>query len=363
MKKILFLADNLVSGGGQRQMTTVARLLKSAGYEVSFYCYAKEDFFAYLLEDAHIPVVWQVEKNSLRRTLNVCRYIRSHNFDCVISFLRTPNFLNNFAAIGKHSWKIITGERSAKVSTFNTIKGKIFAWFQRYSDAIVCNSNNAAKLWSYYYPSYNNKLSVIYNCVQLEVANSNYEIKKNGKLHIVVAASYQYLKNPIGLIKALCLMTAEEQSLIEIDWYGRAEITPGDTRAYDEACSLLTSKQLGNVLHLHGETKELAQIIKRSDAIMLLSSVEGLPNAICEGMCLGKIVIMSKVSDYSILVQPTNGFVCDWDNPHSIREAILSAAHLSTEEVASFGHNSYLLAQKLFSAKNITEQWKHIVES
>ena len=363
MKRILFLADNLVSGGGQRQMVTVAKLLKSAGYDVSFYCYSKEDFFAHLLEEAHIPIVWQIEKNAMRRMIKVRRFIRSQKFDCVISFLRTPNFLNDFAAIGCHSWKVITGERSAKLSTFNSTRGKVFAWFQRFSDTIVCNSNNAAKLWSDHYSAYKNKLSVIYNCVLLGAVETDYVIKENGKLHIIVAATYQYLKNPIGLIKALCLMTPKEQSLIEIDWFGREEITKGDTRAYDEACSLIAENNLQQVLHLHGETKELASVMNKADVVMLLSSVEGLPNAICEGMLMGKAIIMSKVSDYETLVLPSNGFLCDWDNPQSIKEAILSAANLSEEELISYGKSSSSLAQELFSEKTITERWKQIIES
>ena len=44
MKKILFLAMGLGSGGVERQMVTIAKLLKEKGYNVSFYVILKKIF-------------------------------------------------------------------------------------------------------------------------------------------------------------------------------------------------------------------------------------------------------------------------------------------------------------------------------
>ena len=43
--KILLLIDSLGSGGAQRQMVTLAALLKQRGQEVSFLLYADDGFF------------------------------------------------------------------------------------------------------------------------------------------------------------------------------------------------------------------------------------------------------------------------------------------------------------------------------
>ena len=52
MKKILFVSPNLGNGGGgaERQIVTVACLLKNSGYEVEFLCYCDGDFYYYILE-------------------------------------------------------------------------------------------------------------------------------------------------------------------------------------------------------------------------------------------------------------------------------------------------------------------------
>lgn len=362
MKRILFLAADLCSGGAERQMVTVACLLKKKGYDVTVYCYDKADFYAHILNNAEIPIVWELEPtNYLRRIRKVRRFIRQGHFDTIISFLPTCNFLNDIAAIGGKKWKVITGERSSRESTFTSIRGKFFCWLQRHSDYIVSNSSNACNLWRKHYPKYEDKLKVIYNCVQLFPLHSEYISKVNGKLHIVVAASFQYLKNSLGLVEALLLMTEEEKSKIVIDWYGRREISRGDTSAYDDTLSAIQNNKLNECFILHPDTKEIADKMNQSDVVMLLSKFEGLPNVICEGMTIGKPIIMTRMSDYQVLVDESNGFLCDWDKPISIKEAILKMASLSKDQLQTMGQYSKGKALILFSEKSITQCWEEII--
>ena len=94
-----------------------------------------------------------------------------------------------------------------------------------------------------------------------------------------------------------------------------------------------------------------------ADVVALFSELEGLPNAICEGMMLGKPIIMSRVSDYEKLVDDSNGFLCDWNNPKSIKGALMSAVKLSENELDKMGNSSRLKAHKYFSKETIINQW------
>ncbi len=357
-KRILFLSPSLGSGGAEKQMVTVASLLKDKGYDVEFLCYTEGNFYEHILDAKGIKVHWIIQSNYLKRMVTVRRSIRKGGYYTIVSFLQTPNFLNNFAAVGGRKWKVITGERSAREDFFKSKRGKVFAWFQRYSDAIVCNSENARNMWVKYYPQYENKLKVIYNTVTLQPVSAEYIPKRYGRLHIVVAASYQYLKNPIGVVKALALMSDEEKEKIRIDWYGRKEVVRGDTRAYDEAIELIKQHGLGDVIALHGDTKEIHDRMQEADMIALFSSREGLPNAICEGMTLGKPIIMSKVSDYNVLIDESNGFLCDWDSPVSIKNCLVKASELTIVELKQKGEFSRRKAEKLFSNENVIKAWE-----
>lgn len=362
MKKILFLTPNLGSGGAERQLVTISILLKEKGYDVDVLCYANGDFYAHLLKDINIDIIWQIDDNYLKRIIRVRRFIRKGDYDTVISFLETPNFLNNLSSIGGKTWKVITGERSAKKSTFITKRGKIFAWFEKFSDLKVCNSKNATNMWNRYYPQYTRKIITLYNPISLQEITSIYEPKKNDKLHIVIAASYQYLKNPIGLIKALILLNDQQRKNIEINWYGAKEVIKGNTQAYDESVNLIKENNLQDIIHLNGETKNITDMMNEADIVALFSSVEGLPNVICEGMMIGKPIIMTRVSDYDTLVDDTNGFLCDWNRIETIKDALLKAMELSKEELLQMGKNSKKKAEKLFSKEVITKQWIDVIE-
>jgi glycosyltransferase involved in cell wall biosynthesis len=359
--KILCLIDSLGSGGAQRQMVTLAKLLKEKDFEISFLVYHNDNFFIDDLRKNNIPIEYCAAKNYLDRILKVRKYIRKNNFDAVISFLDVPNFLNNISAIGGKKWKVITSERSSKENSLISLRGKIFNFFQRYSDYIVCNSENARKLWLKHYPQYKNKLVTIYNPVILPEVKSQYLPRKDGKLHFVVAASYQYLKNPIGLIKALALMNNEERKQIVVNWYGNKEVSLGGTKPYEDAMSEIKKNKLESVIHLNSETKEIANLMNEADVIAIFSEYEGLPNVICEGMMIGKPIIMTKVSDYSILVDESNGFLCEWDNPKSIKDAIQNIVNLPTSQLVSLGKASKIKAENLFSPNKILNQWLDIL--
>ena len=179
MERILFLSHNIGynGGGAERQIVTVACLLKEKGYDVEFLCYCRGSFYENILEEHNIKINWLISSSYIGRMLSIRKFIRKNKYDVVISFLDTPNFLNCFAAIGGKKWKVITSERSAKEEFFCSQKGKIFAWFQRYSDSIVCNSENAKRMWIKHYPCYKDKMHVIYNSV--------YFNKKIGKIKFV----------------------------------------------------------------------------------------------------------------------------------------------------------------------------------
>lgn len=362
-KRILFLSPNLDSGGAERQIVTVASLFNDKGYDVEFLCYIEGNFYEHILKAKGIKVHWINQFNYFKRMFTVRRFIRKGGYNAIVSFLQTPCFLNNFAAVGGKKWKVITGERNSKEYFFKTKKGKIFAWFQRYSDVIVCNSENARKMWLKYYPQYEHKLKVIYNTVTLQPVSTKYIPKRDGRLHIVVAASYQYLKNPIGVVKALALMSDEEKEKIRIDWYGRKEAVRGDTRAYDEAIELIKQHGLGDVIALHEDTKDIHNRMHEADMVGLFSRVEGLPNAICEGMSLGKPVIMSKVSDYNVLIDESNGFLCDWDSAESIRDVFIKASSLTIDKLVQMGECSRHKAERLFENASVIDKWIDVVNS
>lgn len=226
MKKIILFIDSLGSGGAQRQVVNVALLLKKAGYDVSVLVYYDMPFYKPMLDKNNIPVTLLETKSSISRMLGIRKYLNNSGADVVIAFLETPCFIAGFSKMGHKRWRLITTERSAKMSTFTSRKNKIFNLFERFSDAKVGNSHNAINMWKKYYPQYNDKYSVIYNHVLVpdEYVSYEHEYRACGKVHLAVAASYQGLKNPLAVIEAVNMLSDEQKEKLIINWYGNSTL-------------------------------------------------------------------------------------------------------------------------------------------
>lgn len=358
--RIICFTESLAAGGAQRQLVNLAVLFAKKGHNVDFLVYRNESFFLPILQEAGISVhIIKGEKHFYR--LFKCRqYIRSHNVDVVLSFLETPDFISCFSAFGRHRWRVVTTELSAKESTFIGKKNKIYVLFRRVADQIVCNSENARQMWEQYCPQYRNKLSTIYNPVM--IPNDCVKLRKaqNLKRRIVVPSSYQYIKNPIRLIEAVRRLPNDIREKLQIEWYGKTEATQGNTAAYDDAQKLVTQYNLGDTVHLYPETTRIYNLISEADAVGLFSTVEGLPNAICEGMMLGKPILMTKISDYKVFSGEDGVFFCDAENTESITHALCSFVNTSDSILVEMGEGNRRLAEKLFDGERIVNQWEEL---
>lgn len=356
--KIICLIDNLGSGGAQRQMVTLASLWQKRGFDIEFIVYSKNDFFKSKLDLINIPINAVYANNNLQRIIEVGKLLFKKKPDIVVSFLSTPNFIATvIKCFCNCTWKLITSERSAMESELTSRRGQLFAWFQRYSDAIVCNSENAKKLWVKHYPKYFHKLHVIYNPVIINCDDKKYAPRVNGKTSFVIAASYQQLKNPIGLVEGVNLLTQAEKDSIVINWYGVKNVSGTGTTIYNEAVSLINKYNLQKTVILNEETTKISDIMCEADVIGLFSSVEGLPNAICEGMTLGKPIIMTRVSDYEQIVDKSNGILCNWNDYQSISKSIRNMMNKTNDELIEMGNVSRQKANVLFSKDVIINKW------
>lgn len=361
MSKILIVAMNLNSGGAERQTVSIAKALKTLGHDVTVICYSPGDFYQSDLEDAGVKVVLALEDNYFSRLIKIRRHIRKGGYSSVVSLLVTPNLINLLSAIGGRKWKVVIGERSAKSSFFTSLKGHVIKYLLRFADHLVCNSQNATEMWREYAPRYSNKIECIYNLINDITPESKYIPLEYGRVNVVVAASYQPLKNMHRLILAIANLSAEERRRIHIDWYGQIYVAEYGTKPYDDALALIQENDLVDVISLNPPVKNIYDYMHKADAIALVSEVEGLPNVICEALMLGKPVIMSNVSDYKVLVGNENGFVCKYDEVDSITRAFRALISLSCEEILNKGKLSRELYESEFANRVILDNWIKVI--
>lgn len=358
--KIALLIDSLGFGGAQRQMANLAVELKKAGNDVLFMQYRNDDFYAPLLQKAEIQPVCVGGKNFLHRTFLIRKKLHQYRPEILISFMDASNFYAALASFGKHSWKLIIGERISNPTRFTSRQGKILKWVMaNRADAICSNSKSAEALWRKYHPRYAGELCTIYNIVDVSPVSA--EPLADGKIRFLVAARYEKGKNLSGVIEAVNALTDAEREKMELHWFGKANV--GAAGSLETANEKIKQYGLENCIFLHPATDRIHAEMAKADFVSLFSFMEGLPNAILEGMALKKPIVMSKVSDYAVLVDESNGFCCDPKSVEDIANAIRSAIHTAPEQRQAMGQKSYEKIQNVCSRQAVVGQWLSLIDN
>lgn len=366
MKKILFMGG-LSSGGAEHQMVLLACSLKREGYNVSYLSYGDGDFYQNILEDSNISLIRIKERkwinimrlNTLYVLWEVGRELHRVQYDTVVSFLGFWNYINCYYSNKKKTaHRAITGIRNNRKEVFLSHRDKYYTKYEKYSYKKVSNSDAAKESFCQCFPEFSDKLTTIYNLVNIPRISSSYLMRKDNRLNVIVPASYRKVKNPMGMLEGIRLMREDDRKMLHIDWYGNKK---NGIACYNQMIQFIKDNNLNEVVTLHDSTKEMANRINEADMVGLFSTSEGLPNAICEGMMLAKPIVMTRVSDYKKLVDSENGFLCDAKKPESIAQALSIAVRLDIRSMAEMGKKSRQRGERLFSEEAILKQWKALL--
>ena len=355
MKKILCLVDSLGYGGAQRQLSGLAILLKSKGYNVKVLSYYNIHFYLQNLLENDIEYECVNEKRPLQRILLLRKSIKKYSPDVVISYLETPSIIACFLKVAGLNYKLIVSERN--ITTKVKLRTKIKFFLYRYSDYIVSNSYTQN---SYIHKHYNNLVSkaiAITNFTDLSLFKPLINKDRNEIPRIVVLASVIPSKNTLRFIEAIKILKDKNYKFI-VNWFGD---TVGN---YADLCQKkINELSLNDVFYIHSKTNEPNNEYLKSDYFCLPSLYEGTPNALCEAISCGLPVACSNVSDNPIYVQPGyNGYLMDPLSEISIAEAIEKLLNLTGEQYKNFSEMSRSIAEQKLSMHRFVNDYIQLIE-
>ena len=311
--KILLVIDSLDSGGAQRQLINLAIGLKKHEHNVEILTYFPECFYEEIIHDNNIKLTNILVASKIRRLLEIRRYIRRGNFNAVISFMVRPSFICEISGLPHRIWTLVIGERGSPGFSYE-ISTKIMRLFHFLADSVVSNSNAKIEDTLKGSPFLKKRnCHIIYNYVDLnEWKCKPKESASGGKMKVVVAATHNYNKNGMSLIKALHLLSKNEKEKLNIEWYGRGLEMPSKDDYVNEMMALIDEYSLQDTIKLLPAEKNIREKYEEADVIGLFSLWEGLPNTICEGMACGKPILASAISDIPLLIENgVSGFLFD----------------------------------------------------
>ena len=371
MKRITCFTESLCGGGAEHQMVILAGLLAEKGYDVTLVTYAS------IPDHYEIPQgVRRIDIGATRvrgkalvafmKILKCFHYFLFLNTDCIIAYRQCANLrvLPPLFIRSKKKIKVICSDRN--VSTRLRFRHKLLLnWLYRRADFIVPNSKTQLDFIVSHKPQLQPKLHNIHNYTDLQQFKISDIPADLSIIKIAIFARYSAQKNPIGLAKAIYELKKRTSHPFEVHWYGAQRDEKGDYN--NEYLNIKkTAEELGieDVLLLYPAVKNPASLMGNYHAACLASIYEGFSNSIAEGICCGKPMLVSDVSDNSQMVYDgENGFLFDPKQTDSIVESFMKFFHLSHEEMCRMGQRSREIAEDLFDKKHFIQQYVDLIES
>ena len=357
--RITLFIDSLCGGGAQRQIVEMARLFSKYGHEVSMVTYndLPDDYTV----NAEVKRIRLADgKSKIGRWWAIIKYFNQDNFDAIISFL--PG-VSRFMLLAtrlriNRKFKIIVGER-AMISRPNSLTEKMMRGLYKYADYIVPNSDAQREQLCKIRPDWSNKIVTIINHTDVDYYTAT-PLPASEPIRIAIFARYAAEKNCMRFARAVKLLKEHSSVPFHIDWYGHIKIKKfaNCEQEYLRTKQYVEENDLADVFQLNDRIKDVRDVMPNYDAIALPSLVEGFANAIAEGICCGRPILASDISDNKkMVINGVNGYIFDPEDEQSICDAFMQYLNLTAEERSNMGKESRLLAEKLFDEKTFVNNY------
>lgn len=347
MKRILCLIDSLGSGGAQRQMAELAKLLHRAGYPVKVVSWIHYDNDHFLEDELTQSSVDFAYTPSLRKTstrlFELRKVIKGYKPDVVISYYSgISKLLCVDHLLHRKAYKLIVSERTITMSINRNVKVKHQLY--RFSDVIVPNSTTESNFIKTKFPFLKNKVVTINNFVDerkfypVEKTTTDFETT-----NAIFVGRYNEAKNIPNFLRAIAKV-AQTGRNFHVDFFGR------DIAEHCDA--LVDELGIKDLVTFCNQSSTIEEEYRKHNLMIIPSLWEGFPNVLCEAMCCGLPALGSRVSDIPFIMKDgSNGFLFDPHNIEDIAEKIIQYLNLNSQEKFEMGKQSEQLSKDSF-AKN-----------
>jgi len=323
---IVQIIDNLIIGGAQKLLVTLAGQAQANGLELTIVSLSSNNDRLILHELAGLGtevVIFPAQHLlDMRRILRLSRFLSGKNIDLVQCHLTYANIIG--ALCGRLAGlPVVTTLHSTEdvLQEFHPFIGALETW-------TICHLAKRVVAVGYTIAdSFRGRLrgksiDVIPNAVSIPARiteKERLELRKEiaGDVRKKIVISVGRIAPPKGyedLVTAFSFLVPSHPNLVLI--------LIGGGPLFEEICNLISIRSLEKNVILLGAREDVPRLLAASDLYVSSSHWEGLPLAILEAMMAGLPVVATDVGDIPRLITADIGLVIPPRQPRAIAEAI-----------------------------------------
>ena len=343
---IVFMTYDLLDGGADRVITTLANALVNENHDVSIVMVSstkKESYFELNKNVSLVPLLYGLEKKPsiLKKAKLIRKTILDIKPDVVVSFISFVCIYTWFALRGTKIPYIVSerNDPNQREHLKQFLLNKAF----KYANGCVFQTHDA---FNWYKKYIKGDSAIIYNPVNLTYIPSEHKIIERENA-IVSVGRLSSQKNQKFIIDAFCHFSNDNPGFI-LKLYGDGQ----DKKMISD---YIKTNNLNNVILL-GSNKNWHKEVFNAKLFVLGSKFEGMPNALEEALCLGLPCVSTD---------------CSIGGPKELKKLFPNRLSLSTFDVVDFAKQMENLLKKSeygvfipdeLKIENITNQWVSFIK-
>ena len=353
-------------GGAEHQLAILANELVK-DYKVSIVTFCDIEDHYYL-----DPSIKRIRLGYKKNFFLICSFLRTIIYvnkiktDVVITYGQRSSFLALLSLWFRKGIKVIASERNLTTGKPGKYENILFSKLYTRASFIVPNSYSQERYIINKKPNLKNKIRTITNYTDLKTFTPvKVETLSDSMINIGIFARYHKQKNFERFAKAIKRVRELTEKRFVVNWYGRKRCGSGEFEPYYLLCEgIIRKEDLSDVIHLNDQVREVIPILRNQDVICLPSLFEGFSNSISEAICCGKPMLVSDVSDNSIMVKDgENGMLFDPYDIEDIAQSIVRFLDLPKSKKKKMEERSREIAESLFDLEYFKIQYIKLIEN
>jgi glycosyltransferase involved in cell wall biosynthesis len=352
--RVLLVITSLQSGGAEKQFVALANSLAPSS-EVTVMTMLKGEFWRSHLAESIVAVNLDMKRNRWAlKNLKALAYARSiaRNFkpDVVISFNDPPSVLVWLLQLTGLKFRHVVSDRSANLGS----SGRIALRRLIYRKATSITANTVATSMALESASLLKTLpcEIVPNVV--ESTNYSCEGSLTPGFAWISVASLEPSKNHFNLLKAVALISQTRQDF-RVSLVGGGPLEP-------EIRALTAELGVEAYVDFLGVRSDVIQLMCKSDALVLSSRREGLPNVLLEAAAIGLPAVSTDVGGVrDALPQRMGKFIVKSEDPEALANGMLAMMNLTEDTWRALGNEMRDHVKERFNQKTVNDSWARVL--